>query len=345
MTTEYLLMHRTDDRHARYLRLPGIFWSDELRCWICCDPETIGSIQKNPAFQVVSHRDEAKRIYSRLGIDLSNIADVFDQMPLSVEGTDHAAKRKRTARTIASKTAQGLADFRNLASELVKNNLGQSGQAELVESLFEPLVSGLVFSLTGIRLEHDPNYVSPTQIFDRSLGLQRRKLINQRLGEMRHQARGNSEVDDVETALVLAVLGTDSILGSLSLSFIERVSANPGKRLDQIAWGEQLSQTAVPFIERTAVSPVSIEGKVVDTGEVVRLYLDRFSSEPPECRNAFFGTGRHSCIGRPITLNVWRILGETFSESPFRIRIDSVKYREADVMFLFPREIKVTVHE
>lgn len=345
MLENHLLVHRSEGKNAFYLGSPELFWSEELRCWVTCTPELIESIQKNPAFRVVDQAGEIDRIKARLNLDLSHIARVFDHVPVNVEGKEHRERRRRVAKTLSARTEEALERFERLARRLCAEHLGRAGTSDLVADLFEPLILELAHALSGVTLSPRPDFLSPTQIFDKSLGLSRRKLINEQIGALRARACEAMPDEDADTAVSLAILGSDTILGSLALSFAERISAHPGSALRDIDWGDRLTATAVPFIERQALEAVRYGDAEIKPNEIVRLYLDRLSMEETDKRDGFFGTGRHTCPGRAVAQQAWRLLCSALATLPYRIRIDSLKLREADCMFLFPCEIKVTVHE
>lgn len=344
MCDSHLLLHRSDDKFTYYDRFSELIWSEQLKCWLAFDPALIQDIQKSPSFRVVDHRGEAERIRVKLGVDLGHIEAALNAMPLGVEGEEHALRRKRLAKMIAARTDAGLGKFQAMAEELCAMHLGREGKAELIQALFEPLILELAYSISGIRLQHNADFLSPTQIFDKALGLNRRRAINAQIGALRQQAKEKCPVGEADSAVSLAVLGTDSILGSLALSFVERIRGNPGKKMSEIEWGDRLTRTAVPFIERLAVEPARVGGAEIKQGEIVRLYLDRFSMEPLASRDAFFGSGRHACLGRSLAQQAWRVLAGTLARLEYSVNIENLQYREADCMFLFPRLMEISVN-
>lgn len=341
----HLLVHLAPDKHSFYRDAPAIFWSDQLSCWITADPATMQTIQKDSAFRVLDQSAEIDRIKARLRIDLPNIARVLRSVPVNVEGDEHTERRRRMARVIAARTEAALARFSGLARELCGRHLAREGRCELVADLFEPLSMALAQALSGVSLAHDPGSPTPAQIFDRSLGLNRRKLIDAELRRLWQVACRNVSESEADEAIALAVLGSDTVFASLALSFAERVSSNPRARLGDIEWGDHLTASAVPFIERTASRTTELAGATIREGDLVRLFLDSYSLEPPDKRDGYFGTGRHACLGRPIAQRAWSALASVLRELPLFVRIDSVRYRAADAMFLFPSQIAVSVHE
>ncbi len=338
----HLLVHLSADKRDFYLNSPAIFWSDQLASWITADPTTILAVQRSPTFHVLDHAGGMERIKSRLNVDLADIGRVFENTPVNVEGEEHRERRRRMARALTARTEEALGLFEAQARELCARHLGRDGESDLVTDVFEPLVIELALALTDIALAHHPDFMSPTQIFDKSLSLNRRKLVDQEIGALRQQAHDRMPDDKAELAVATMVFVSDTTLGSLALSFMERVSSCPGMRMSDIAWGDRLTLTAVPFIERMASEALDLAGVTVQRGDVIRLFLDRFSYEAPGDRDAFFGSGRHLCLGRPIVQQAWRALARVLAELPFSVQIDRVKFRPADCMFLFPTEMMVT---
>ena len=177
-TDNHFLLHLSADKATFYRGSPDIFWSDQLKSWITAEPRTMTAIQKDPAFDVLDQSAELEKIRSRLHIALPGIERVFRNVPVNVEGDEHVLRRRRMARTIAARTEDALAQFSAAAERLCAKHLGSSGEGELVAGLFEPLAIVLARALSGIALAHNPEFLSPTQVFDKSLGLNRQKLID-----------------------------------------------------------------------------------------------------------------------------------------------------------------------
>ncbi len=341
----HLLVHLASDKHSFYREAAALFWSDQLNCWITADPATMQAIQKDSAFRVLDQSAELGKIKARLNIELPSLERVFRSVPVNVEGDEHAKRRRRMAHTIAARTEDALARFTASASDLCANHLRRPGTSDLVADFFLPLTLVLTQALSGIPLEQRPGTPAPAQIFDRSLGLNRRKLIDAELRRLWQDACRSMSESAADEAIALAILGSDTVFASLALSFAERVASSPGARLCDIEWGDRLTTTALPFIERAAARTTELAGVTIREGDLVRLFLDGYSLESVEKRDGYFGTGRHACLGRPLSQRAWSALGAILHEMPVFVRIDSVRYRAADTMFLFPTEMGVTIHE
>lgn len=339
------LIHRSADREEIFRQLGPVCWSEELDCWLVTDPDTIRVAQKSRDLVVISHQAEVQQISRRLNLNLDDISDVLGSMPLSTEGADHSARRRRISEKIRAAKPSTLAHFAELADSTFKKCISKKCDVELVSDLFHPLVCDIVLNISGVNMRTRPDYLSATQVFDRALGLRRRLLINDELQHMRSQVSQSSQADNANDALALAILGTDSLLGSFSLSFMERVKSNPGVPMCDMDWSGQLTQTSVPFIERQATTDLDLAGTRISSGQRVRLYLDRFSYEPIASRTGFFGLGRHACPGRSISQGAWQILGKMFSRHRLMATVNNVQFRSADNMFSFPTILEVKFHE
>ena len=200
-------------------------------------------------------------------------------------------------------------------------------------------------ALSGVAVEPEAAAISPSQVFDRTLSVNRRKSLNRRIGRLLEDAKANiaSEAPVLDAALV--VVGADSLLGSAIESFVGEVRRHTGKRLSDMDWSEKLSSTAVPYVERVATRPCQVAGTEIEPGQRIRLYLDAFERGGAEARDFFFGAGRHVCLGKSISTQVWQILTSLFRDVDCRVSIDAVSYRPSDYVFNVPDSVKVTVHD
>ncbi len=345
MVVQHNLIHRNPDREKIFRQLEPICWSDELDCWLVTGPDLIRSAQKSSHLVVIDHRAEVQQISQRFNLNLDDISDVLGNMPLSIEGVDHSARRRRVSKKIQATKPATLAHFSELADKTFKKCIAGKSNVELVSDLFYPLVSDIVFNISGVNPRSRPDYLSVTQIFDRALGLKRRLLINDELHHMRSQFSQSTDTADATDSLALAILGSDSLLGSFSLSFLERIKSNPDGFMCDIDWSKQITATSVPFIERQAVTDLDLNGVQILAGQRLRLYLDRFTFEPVGSKAGFFGIGRHTCPGRSISQGAWQIIGHMFSQYRLRVAVKNVEFRSADSMFSFPTKLQVDFHE
>jgi len=339
------LIHRSVAKQTLYRAEAPLSWSKRLNSWLTFDPGIIRAIQKSSAFRVADHHGENARIRARLGVDLGNIERAVNGMPMGVEGPEHARRRRALAQLLAQRGDAALSHFARLAQDLCRKHLGRPGARELIADLFEPLALCLASQVSGLALQPYAGRSFPAQLFDKSLGISRRKSIDQQIAGLRQESIERCPAGERDNAVSLAILGNDTLMGAMALSFVERIGAQANARLCEIDWGKQLTRTSVPFIERLALRDVSVGATIVKEGQSVRLFVDRFCFEGKGQQDAIFGTGRHVCLGRSISQRAWSLLGTALAQLSFTVTLEKIVYREADCMFLIPWKIAANVHE
>ncbi len=344
MNDPHLLIHRSPAKRDFYNSPQPIFWSGELKCWITCDADTIVSILKDRDFTVINYNKETANISQALGVDFRATEKLLDHVPFAHEGKCHAALRKDMAVEISERADAALKEFTRFCSTRVSALFDASNSFNIASELFAPGVFNLMSELSGVCLETHES-VSPTQVFDRSLSVNRRKQINRQIESIFELADRSFPPGVAGLRSAMLVLGSDSLLGSLSESFCYEIARNTGKRMSDIAWEERIPVTAVPYVERTAANAVEIGGARIKENQRIRLYLDAFSSQGPAGFDHYFGTGRHGCLGKAMSQKAWQILTSELGRIEKKIRISKMEYRGADYLFNFPAIVDVSVQD
>jgi hypothetical protein len=344
MNDPHLLIHRSPTKWDFYNSLQPIFWSDELKCWITCDVGTLVSVLKDRNFTVINYKKETANISQALGVDFRTTEKLLEHVPFAHEGKCHAALRKDMAVEISERTNAALGEFTRFCNARVSVLVDAPASFNIVSELFAPCVFHLMSSLSGVCLE-TPESVSPTQVFDRSLSVNRRKQIDRQIGKIFELAGSSFPAEAAGLRSAMLVLGSDSLLGSLSESFCYEIGRNTAKRMNEISWEPKIPVTAVPYVERMAVKGQKIGEVTILENQRIRLYLDVFSSQGSDGFDHYFGTGRHGCLGKAISQKAWQILTSELGRIEKKIRINKVEYRSADYLFNFPSVIDVSVQD
>ena len=72
----------------------------------------------------------------------------------------------------------------------------------------------------------------------------------------------------------------------------------------------------------------------VDKGQRVRLYLDATTYSVTDKENdVLFGKGKHVCLGKPMSLAIWRSLAATLGSIPLHFTLGETKLRSQDYAF------------
>lgn len=119
-----------------------------------------------------------------------------------------------------------------------------------------------------------------------------------------------------------------------------------GARLSEVSFPANIVATGVPFIERIANRDIEISGMKVSRDQKIRLVLDTTSRAMSGTEtDLFFGKGRHLCVGKPMTLIVWRSLAKALNALPLRFTLGEMKFRGGDYAFNYPEYARITLHD
>ena len=340
----HALQHLNPDRFKIYASSNGIDWSDELEAWMIFDPGLILSVLQSEDFKVSMSSEEIAALGQKLKVDLSAIEQVTDHMPVAHEGHVHSCLRKSMALLIGKNSDAALHSFRAYLSNRAETIFATEGNADLFRHLLAPGVAILMSALCELDLAPMNEELAPSQILDRLLSANRRKLINNKIAKIMDAGRDKHPGENIALRTAMAVLGSDTLLATLSENLIYALERNPDSLLSEICWEVNFILTGAPYIERTAIKNVLLQDARILPGQRLRLYLDVFGMSNAIPGDSYFGVGKHACLGRSISLKVWNILTTSLSRYKKRVELREVIYRKPDYMFRFPSSIKVCIH-
>ena len=334
-----LQVHHSSNRWDLYKDAGPLKWDIDLKCWCVFSPKTIADISRRMDFHVVNYSHAAQTIIDRLAIDLSATRNVFDAIPLANEGNHHAILRRKMATVIADYEDVAVASFKLKLDELAQKIFFPNNTLDLVGDFFVPLFDSLVTKLIGTVISRELAPESISQIFDRMLSLNRRVSIDKQLRSLVDNLENKHNDLHVEplVAVALMVLGKDALIGSLSCSLHGVLNVNSGIEFCNIEWPQLIPFTGVPYIERIAMDSLTIGAQQITRGDRLRLYFDACSKlvgSPEEI--LYFGTGRHTCLGRKMSQRVWKALVDNLRQKKIRARVDKFAFRSNDYVFNYP---------
>jgi cytochrome P450 len=327
--------------------LPPIEWVASLGCWCVFSVEDIAYILKSHVFAAADFIDWHRKLEQKVGIDCSALIKVLGHIATAHEGERHARIRHDFARTLKSNIALTKQKTAKAASEIVNAMCRPGSGVDLIQDIVRPICDIMFESILGAGVVSRSDVgVSPSQIFDLYLGLNRRRKINAEASAMlRAFASANDSLTTTpEYAAGLSMLGYDSIVGSLGNSLLKVLQGDgAGKRLCDLCFPTALPATAVPYIERFAKQDCTLKGAGIRKGDRVRLYLDKGCAGQAENR-PFFGKGRHSCLGEELSTWLWRTLTAELGKLALAWTIERVERRKPDWVFVYHTNILVRLH-
>jgi hypothetical protein len=293
---------------------------------------------------VVPYAPRVQALSERLRVPFPSTLYAYEHIPLCAQRDTHAAMRRDTAALIAARMSAlraaipGLIDTHCAA-------LSSPGRVDVMRDVLGPLVSDTLSLLVEAPLDLDAQeHVS--RVFSQTMGVAKRRKVEDALTRLRTRLRHAFPDSDEATLglkLALAILGRDAMLGTFACTLHDLASRLDGAAWSSLDWPEVPTRTGVPFVDRVALHDVSVDGEPVAAGSSIRARLDGYErSDDPRSRLGFFGSGAHTCLGRALTLDLWRALGSMLAQSEARPRVADFALRRDDV-FHIPQTFVVEI--
>lgn len=295
---------------------------------------------------VVPYAHRITTLADRLGIDLSATISVLNVIPLCQQRHTHPDMRRAMAALIADRSDTLKAQIPTIAATRL-SPLTRPGRVELVAEVIEPLVSDVLSTLIGVRLNMaQSSHIS--RVFSQVMGVAKRRRLDEELIALRHSLQDafpRADEQELGLKLSLAILGRDALSGTLGCSLHEVFATTPGRAFCDMDWPDLPPRTGVPYIDRVALRDVEVGGVALDAGRTVRAALSEYeNSADPKARLAFFGAGAHLCLGRALSLDLWRAMAAFMRTSPLVPHALDYTLRRDDV-FHMPAQFHLEISE
>lgn len=293
-------------------------------------------ILKSPHLDVVPYAARIRMLSERLRIDLSTTIFVLTVIPLCQNRGRHADMR----RIIAAQIAERSDALKAALAEMVAQRLApltRPRQVDVMAEVVSPLVGDIISALIGVPVHlQDSGHIS--RVFSQVIGVSKRRKLEQELRDLRAaltEAFPNADDLAIGMKLSLAILGRDALMGTLGCSLHRVIAQAEGRAFDQIDWPDLPPCTGVPYIDRVALCPVSVAGKTYEPGAVLRGDLARFEqSDDARAPMSFFGAGAHLCLGRAMSLELWKAMMADLRASDVKARVQHYSLRRDDVFHI-----------
>ena len=338
------LLQKSPERGSLYHRPPGIWFSDELKRWMVTSPDLIRQVMYDDAFAVPNY--DVSPVVERLGIDLGHLNEIRKSFPLAVEGEEHRVLRERFARHIARHTAAALdALSRELAASEAALLAKPAGEGFcLYAEVLRPALQKAICTLAGAGFLEGVPIESTPPLFDDAISPSRRRKINLIFRDLLEKLPPGWDRDQKHLCAAVIALGANTLLGSVSLSILERWRGTPEKPLSEIDWGSDLIRTALALVEKRAVRATMLGPVEISPGARLRLFIESDGVLPQDhyrYSDLFFAVGSHKCVGMSFSKQAWARFARFLSAIPRRMSVLEVRERSGDYVFNFPETIRV----
>jgi cytochrome P450 len=311
------------------------------------DPSLITDILKSSEFVIPDYASGyAKLDQQSPGQGWNLVVNTLEHIPLAHEGVRHVALRRDLARLIGARSNAAKHSAAALLNRLASSVFREATRVDLIRDLVRPLNDTLFGELIGAPLpKAASDTASPSQIFDRALGLNRRKQVRDEIAQFSNTFTDAKLATSQDYAMAFVSVGYDSVLGSLGSSLVAVLKEAEGERLCDIAYPEDLPHTGVPYIERIAARDGAFQETAFARGDRFRLFLDAVPARGANRGDElYFGKGRHVCIGKELSQWLWRALVKELAKVSLKVSLIEVQLRRRDYVFCVYEGIVVSFH-
>jgi hypothetical protein len=339
------LLHKLLERSKIYQSRRDLWWSADLKKWMCTNPALIIKIIEDARFGV--HAYDFSKLEERFGLRFQHIKKIVSFLPLALDD-GHKTARKNMAQVILGRHQECLLCFeKSLVSKL---NLIDSvnGPIDLVQEVIQPSLKSALMLLSGLQGLEDFDTEALSQIFDASISIHKRIEINDQIAMLLKQLPESLSVDEKYFRISVFAIGYDSMLGSISSSLAMTLLGDQAKAIHEINWEKEMPYTGIPDIERVAKEDCEFGAVSIKSGQAVRLYLESAgfaSHEKSKYASLFYGHGIHKCVAMHLSNDIWKIFINEFAKISRQFLISEINVRSNDYVFNVFSNIKLRFYD
>ena len=317
-------LHTAQNRQALFADLPKKVWleTDLLRVWVVADPQICLEALRSPALAVPDTIAILEQFEARLGCTFEHVRTANSNVLVLLRGSAHAELRNALARFLADALRRLERKLPEMMSAALQP-LRTTGLVDLYRQVTHPLIAAIISEMIGLEVTPDIQDLMLGDILTANKSPVRLHQLNADYGKALDFLSQSSQ-DTVEIACKLNCLtfGFDSLTMALMENMIaacrDRAAGQPAE-LPQYP-----VETGVSVTFRRALRDCRFGSHQFAAGDLVRLQLQPLGySGQRELKEAIFGAGPHSCVGRQISLRVWSHLAQAFNALGLRAEIET----------------------
>lgn len=309
--------HRIQDMAARRAAFealaPKIWWERHVSpTLVIMDAAVAADVLRNPLFVMPDLRGLLRELRSRHPLRLEHLQQALELLPPFLEGEPHARIRKLLGQYLSAKRPEIEAELPGLISALL-DGLKRPGTNDLIPDLLVPLTRRVFSTLSGRELTDQIMETRLARIFEAGHSAGSLSKLEQMLERVFDFLDAEDTADeDFICRLCCIVFGIDNIISTLAENIVSAFQASTGTapaRLPHYPVELMLSATY-----RRPTGEAEVAGHTVHPGNLVRIHIEPFGYSADKAMNAgLFGIGRHACIGKQLSLDIWKHLSVQFN--------------------------------
>lgn len=340
-------LQRDSERKVVFQEKEGFWWSAELNCWMISKPEAIAKILRDQTFSVHSYK--FNEVASRLGVSLPRHKALRACLPLALEGERHTTLRRRFSEEISANTVRALKIFERELVTTIRQHFNAEPPSRFcaVKEIMRPSIRSANFAIAGLEGCSVDDLESLPIFFDKSISLRKRQKIEQLIEDLHTSLPNTMSDNDKYFRIAMLALNMNTLLGSISESFLTVVRRNPSTTLNTMDWDRDLPATALPMIERKALADFTLFGHNIRAGHRVRLFLDvdEFDRDRgSKYTELYFAAGSHRCLGIIYSRKIWNIFVRCMRQIDRKLHVRDFNYRSNDTIFTLLDKLEIETY-
>lgn len=287
------------------------------------------SVIKSRDFDVYSMSEQYREIAKRTGINFDAAIFLLDRLPIFLNGAKHKRYRKSMAQVYAETRPDQERSVDETLGKISQQLQLYNGEIDVITNIANPIwlaVQKTILPLDGF--DHELISFIP-ELFSPQASIRRRKYLNDRISNMISDCDLSSR-DELIDKISLLTLGVRPLIHSIALSIYRLAEHNHGLSLREITYPLSFYDTGLRFVDRIAKNNFELSGCPHHSGTRFRCVSFDETYSDAENSDFLFGAGSHVCLGRPISLYIWRRLTCMLSATGKNIAA---------------RELKIATHE
>jgi hypothetical protein len=338
---------RDPERKAFFREKNDFWWSNDTKCWMISEPHAIRQILKDSNFTV--HTYYFGEIAARLGITFLHQKLLRAYLPVAIEGEDHAILRRKFDQVISTNTGRALAIFESYLADAIPILFAPNTPSRFcaIHDLLKPSIRSANLAIAGIEDCTVDALESLPLFFDKSLSLKRRRYVEQLIEDIYNSLPSAMCAEDKYFRIAMLALNMNTLLGSISESFLTVVKRNPGINLKFMDWDPELPATALPMIERRALTNSKLSGNEIRGGDRVQMFVDVYGFDKDrgsKYSDLYFAAGPHKCPGMNYSRKLWNILTTHLKTIDRQLRVLAIEHRRNDGIFNMLDKLEVELY-
>ncbi len=280
--------------------------------WLISDPVQILKVLKS---DVVTCPDLAlllTQIEVKWNIYLPSLKFAASCVPIFLEGGSHAQCRRSLGTYFSERNAILRPVLEDKLPVLLRP-LERKGPVDLVNAVIRPIVDLVLKTVLEVPL---PDYIwnlDLTDIFnlENTTVSRLRKLDSEFEAAITFIRSGSRSEEEIFNRFAFLLFARQSIFGTLIEGFVRSLAESNATRPMKLELPDFPQGTSTPVTYRIALKELTLNKISIPSGATLRLQLDSFLlSQKPGFSHFIFGAGRHSCLGKNLTMTVWSSLQE-----------------------------------